>query len=100
MADSNHNGHSDEIPFHTAAPEVAHIPCAGCGELLEIIEQPFTVMNSLTHSVMIVEHKDAIVCGNCGAVYTTGINPKAKPVTTLITVKKPVRRIITPADIM
>jgi hypothetical protein len=96
MAD-NQNGHNNEIPFRVQPElEVAHIPCASCGNLLEIIEQPFTVMNGLTHSVLIVEHKDAIVCTGCGATYCTGINPNAKPVTSLITVKKAERRIVLP----
>lgn len=95
------NGHNQEFALHKQnQPEVARVACAECGNALEIIESPYTVLNSLTHSVLIVEHKDAIICGGCGAVYTTGINARAKPVVSLILVKQAERRILTPADLM
>lgn len=94
MSNENNNG---GVPFQVYQPKVAHLPCQVCANVMNVEEPPIRVLNSLTDSVIVIPHTDAIVCGGCGSVYTLAVEvQQARILTSLVVVRKAEPKIIVP----
>ncbi len=67
----------------------ASVPCQDCQHKMTVPFSQAIFLHALEVSTIILPHLDAIVCGNCGAIYGLGINEKlTKVVPELRQVKK------------
>jgi hypothetical protein len=98
---SDNNGRQNDLAHNFPdEPKEALLPCVGCGNMMTIQPTEWSTLNSLTHSVIIATHTDAIVCGACGWIYAIGINADlTQPVFMLLTVKKAESKIIVPGRV-
>lgn len=93
------NGHNETAPpFYESQPVKAKCSGPGCTNFLELRKPQAYFLNDIAMSVVIVPHAEAIVCGECGAVYTIKINTIAtKPIIDLVLLHAPQPRIIAPS---
>jgi hypothetical protein len=78
------------------APTVKTAPCRDCKLPMEFIEPQRYIENGQYFSTLILWHPEAIVCGNCGAVYTYSLTGKTRAAIDVIQVAKGEPRIQRP----
>ncbi len=75
---------------------VRGVPCMECGQEIFAATPEFEFLNSAKQSVIVMTHKQPILCTGCGSLYTFQITDASEIHVALACIKKGERKIIMP----